>query len=400
MADLLKSRWYDFFRRLSSMLNISVALLNGNPVPLRLSTSSTVQDVRTKAQRAFGKKYLKLVTAKNRVLVDFEQTLEEAGIEDGECLTALAFQPQLAATSRALALRCHGDGSIVTWGRADYGGDSSAVQNQLRGVQQIQATERAFAAILADGPVVAWGRSDFGGDNSAVQDQLRGVNQIQATERAFAAILEDGSVVTWGSADFGGDRSAVQDKLRGVKQIQATSGAFAAILEDGSVVTWGSAGFGGDSSAVQDQLRGVNQIQATYGAFAAILEDGSAVTWGSSDFGGDSRAVLDQLNKLGGLFVVGKGCRPRAALRSVRQIQASCRAFAAVLEDGSIVTWGDHLGGGDSSAVQNQLKDVQQVHAARDGAFAAILADGSVVTWGLASYGGDSSAVRDQPKGV
>ena len=113
------------------MLNISVALLNGNHVSLRLSTSSTVQDVRTKAQRAFGKKYLKLVTAKNGVLVDFEQTLEEAGIEDGECLTALAFQPQLAATSRALALRCHGDGSIVTWGRADYGGDSSAVQNQL-----------------------------------------------------------------------------------------------------------------------------------------------------------------------------------------------------------------------------------------------------------------------------
>ena len=60
--------------------------------------SSTVQDVRTKAQLAFGKKHLRLITAKNRVLVDFEQTLEEAEIEDGECLTALVLQPQLAAT--------------------------------------------------------------------------------------------------------------------------------------------------------------------------------------------------------------------------------------------------------------------------------------------------------------
>ena len=46
---------------------------------------------------------------------------------------------------------------------------------------------------------------------------------------------------------------------------------------------------------------------------------------------------------------------------------------------------GDSKAGGDSSAVQGQLKGVQQIHAT-DGAFAAILADGSVVTWGDAEY--------------
>ena len=43
---------------------------------------------------------------------------------------------------------------------------------------------------------------------AAVQDQLRGVQHVQATPGAFAAILENGSVVTWGDADFGGDSSA------------------------------------------------------------------------------------------------------------------------------------------------------------------------------------------------
>ena len=38
-----------------------------------------------------------------------------------------------------------------------------------------------------------------GGDSSVVRDQLKGVQQIQATWRAFTAILADGSVVTWGS---------------------------------------------------------------------------------------------------------------------------------------------------------------------------------------------------------
>ena len=88
---------------------------------------------------------------------------------------------------------------MVTWGDQRFGGDSSAVQDQLRGVQQIQAAVFAFAAILTDGSVVTWGDADCGGDSSAVQDQLRAVQQIQATKvqgakgrktyRAFSGLL-------------------------------------------------------------------------------------------------------------------------------------------------------------------------------------------------------------------
>ena len=107
--------------------------------------------------------------------MDLDKTLEEADIEDGECLTALVLQPQLAATEGAFALSCHGESTIVTWGNENQGGDSSAVRDQLKGVQQIQATNKAFAAILEDGSVVTWGDAHRGGDSSAVGDQLRGV---------------------------------------------------------------------------------------------------------------------------------------------------------------------------------------------------------------------------------
>ena len=142
---------------------------------------------------------------------------------------------------------------MVTWGTADFGGDTTAVQEQLKTVQQIQATRFAFAAILVDGTVVTWGVAHAGGDSSAVQEQLKNVQQIQATHSAVAAILADGPVVTWGDADGGGDSSAVQEQLKNVEQIQASVGAFAAILGDGSVVTWGNADCGGDSSAVRYQ---------------------------------------------------------------------------------------------------------------------------------------------------
>ena len=196
------------------MIHINAVLPNGHSELLTLLPSSTLQELKTAVQQAFGKRYFKLITAKNRVLVDFEQSLEEAEVEDGECLTALVLQPQLTATSSAFALLCHGDNAVVTWGDAKRGGDSSAVRDQLRGVRQIQATAAAFAAILEDGSVVTWGLAGLGGDSSAVQDQLKGVLQIQATSQAFAAILKDGSVVTWGDHGYGGDSSAVRDKLR------------------------------------------------------------------------------------------------------------------------------------------------------------------------------------------
>eukprot|EP00439_Symbiodinium_sp_Y106_P086712 s39_g35.t1 len=91
-------------------------------------------------------------------------------------------------------------------------------------------------------------------NSSAIQEQLQHVQQIQASSRSFAAILCDGSVVSWGDPEAGGGSSAVQEKLKDVKQIQASDGgAFAAIRGDGSVA-WGYPMAGGDSSAVQEQL--------------------------------------------------------------------------------------------------------------------------------------------------
>ena len=62
-------------------------------------------------------------------------------------------------------------------------------------------------------------------------------------------------------------------------------------------------------------------------------------------------------------------------------IHGGFQCFAAILGDGCVVTWGGIAGsGGDSSSVQDQLKNVQQIQTAYFGAFAAILGDGSVVT--------------------
>ena len=117
------------------MLKINVALLDGHAELLTLLPSSSLQELKTAAQQAFGKMHLRLITAKNRVLVNFEQTLEEAEIEDGECLTALVLQPQLAATCSAFALFCQEGSEIITWGDADYGCNNGGDVGSSRSAQ-------------------------------------------------------------------------------------------------------------------------------------------------------------------------------------------------------------------------------------------------------------------------
>ena len=225
------------------MLQVHVSFPSGCGETLALPQNSTVGELKVLVQKSFRQRFLKLVAEKGHVLTNPEDSLLTAGIQEGAHLTVVAQQPKVAATSAAFAMWCCGGDRTVTWGNSRHGADSSAVQDQLKNVQQVQATTAAFAATLADGSVVTWGDPNYGGDSSAVQDQLKDVQQVQCTNGlfaggAFAAVLADGSVVTWGKPGHGGNSSAVQDQLRNVQQIQATGGgAFAAILADGSVVT-------------------------------------------------------------------------------------------------------------------------------------------------------------------
>eukprot|EP00927_Polykrikos_kofoidii_P033676 TRINITY_DN284_c0_g1_i3.p1 TRINITY_DN284_c0_g1~~TRINITY_DN284_c0_g1_i3.p1 ORF type:complete len:175 (-),score=25.56 TRINITY_DN284_c0_g1_i3:196-720(-) len=82
----------------------------------------------------------------------------------------------------------------------------------------------AFAAIKSNGSAVTWGNEDYGGDSSSVAGDLdEGVVHVTATGRAYAAIKSDGSVVTWGNSGAGGDSSSVAGHLEeGVVQVYAT----------------------------------------------------------------------------------------------------------------------------------------------------------------------------------
>ena len=119
-------------------------------------------------------------------------------------------------------------------------------------------------------------------------------------------------------------------------------------------------------------------LTANETAFAALKRDGSVVSWGNAAGGGDSSAVSEQLQD------------------DVLTLAASDHAFTALKNDGSVVSWGDAESGGVTPTLLDSGDAGVNEVIANDRAFAARLADGSVISWGDAAAGGDSSAVVDQ----
>eukprot|EP00438_Fugacium_kawagutii_P012157 Skav200043 [mRNA] locus=scaffold337:311768:312400:+ [translate_table: standard] len=134
-------------------LKLQVSLPSGQSASVELPLDATVGDLKVAAQQSLGQRFLRFA-GPDGTLLHPEESLQHAKLQDGDSISAIAQRPnQIAATRDAFALWCEGGDNIVTWGRPDEGGDNSMVGDQLKSVQSIQATQSAFASILADGSV-------------------------------------------------------------------------------------------------------------------------------------------------------------------------------------------------------------------------------------------------------
>lgn len=173
---------------------------------------------------------------------------------------------------------------------------------------------------------------------------------------AFAYVNKEYLLVTGGVPGNGGNSSSIRERVTsGIRELKATHQAFAAITMDDSVVAWGHPAWGGDASSVQEQLRvDVLTLHSTGAAFAALRADGSVVTWGAPNFGGRMARVRIKDSGLGP--VAGHFYGPADAagfeFEDEERIQAqlssgvtgiyenSCKAFAGLKEDDTVVAWG------------------------------------------------------------
>ena len=122
----------------------------------------------------------------------------------------------------------------------------------------------------------------------------------------------------------------------------------------------------------------MQQIYSTGSAFAALLREWPSGDVGTCCSGGDSSAVQGDLKD-----------------QVVKQIYSTGFAFAALLGNGRVVTWGmlvmeeTAVRSKASSRTKSCSRFTRLIMLLR-----LCLGNGRVVTWGSAGYGGDSSAVQ------
>jgi alpha-tubulin suppressor-like RCC1 family protein len=354
-----------------------------------------------------------------------------------------------------------GNGTIRSWGANILGqlGDLSRLDRLtpswvidltdpsglLTNVSAISAGRQHSAALISDGTVRSWGDGRDGqlGDNSGLDFSeqpvqvvdptdpsglLRNVTAIALGARHTMARLVDGTVRAWGSnLDYqlgtgSGLNSFVPAQildlsdptgyLTGVEGIGAGESGGIAVKGTGTVWTWG--GWGSilpeqvaDPADPTGFLTGVSQIEAGTYLFVVQLADGTVRTWGLNDRGqlGDGTSTEPCPSPV----LVVSSSHPSGVLRADKA-RAGWAHSAALLEDGTVRTWGDNSRGqlGDGTYLQRS-EPVPVVDPSGSAGYLAgvadldvshadtlvILVDGTVRGWGPDQGGPHPAPIMD-----
>ncbi|WP_086775605.1 Ig-like domain-containing protein [Vibrio coralliirubri] len=202
--------------------------------------------------------------------------------------------------------------------------------------------------------------------------------------QTISALKNDNSVFTWSFFD-NQHVSFPTDKPR----ISTTNARNTAVLTEAhrvSIIALNGIpnDTGGDTSLVDDKLFDIVSITANLDAFAALRNDGRIITWGHPNSGAvDFSETLTNITNIWGGYV----------------------RFLAKNKDGDLAEWGgtecydkpnDCISIAD---IQQELGDVTDV-IFNSGATAAINDNGTVTTWGVQASGGNTSDVKEALKDV
>lgn len=258
------------------------------------------------------------------------------------------------------------------------------------------------------GAVLAWGHRTLGdgtSENSSVPVEVSGLPEASALavggEQNLAVLKGDGRVVGWGENLFGtvGNGTYAEERLPvGVCAPGLSACPNGPYLEEATAVSGG----------VLHSL--------------ALLKNGTVMAWGENivgELGSDSEGSRVPVPVC---TTVEAPCKPENYLKEVKAIAAGAFFSLALLDNGTVVAWGENASGqlGDGSTSGPELCDegseacsqvpvpvpglshVKAIAAGYVDGF-ALLEDGRVMAWGkseVGELGDDSTGLRDTPTAV
>lgn len=365
-------------------LQVKVTATPGTTLETRFSASSSVTDPNPINNNASATALVENYTAFNQVIAI-----------DGSSRNTITLRQ---------------DGTVWFWG-FPFDLDES-VNNILLNPKQVDGLSNVIGiagggqhalALRVDGTVWSWGVNDRGqlGNqhiaNAAITfpptmiPGLSHIRAIAASRGASFAVDDQGLVWAWGDNTSGalGDGTTITratpvqlQTISGVVKMATTGESTFAITTDGKLWSWGDNFYGqlgnGQTHSASltpapiEGLSHVRSVAADWIHTIALLDDGTVWTWGR-----------------GGSGELGNGTQNDSAvpiavpnLTDVTSVDAGASASLALKADGRIWFWGD---GKVTPRQVDELAGVKAI-AAWNVQYAAIMADNSLQMWAYNSY--------------
>ncbi|MBV8880366.1 MAG: hypothetical protein JO332_10410, partial [Planctomycetaceae bacterium] len=355
--------------------------------------------------------------------------VQVAGLSD---ITAIS-----SGAGHCLALG--GDGRVWGWGHnlshqlgVDGNVTAPVLVPGLVDMVGVSAGADYSLALTHDGIVRVWGdntKGEFGTGTTTPADseqsiEVAGLTDIIAVEAGYShalALRSDGLVFTWGDNSAGQcGRGSTSTAPLAVGQVPGLTGVVAistggnfclALREDGTVWGWGDSSYGQlqvgggggnvylPSPTPMTGLNGVVRLAAGYYHSVAVLDDGTMKSWGYNYFGALGNGTPGYTWEHTPVSVLGITNAVAAAASATNSI--------AMGPDGTVYTWGDNFQGqlgngtGPKTHVPTELKNVTGAVSIAAGPSVSFVvrATGSVVATGVDDFGqlGNGSVVDPPP---
>lgn len=257
--------------------------------------------------------------------------------------TGAATYTQLSAgADHTCALK--NDGSIVCWGRNDFGQATAPAGTNF---VEVSAGDYHTCARMIGGTLACWGYNEF--DQSSAP-QGNAFNQVSGGFYHSCARKSDGSVLCWGINAHGRLNAPPETEF---VDISAGGNFTCGVTSSSSVVCWGS-----DGDGQQNAPAGSDLVEVSAGLFHACARrtNGEIACWGNNWNG--------QSNPPSGTGFI--------------QVSAGAFHNCALTSDGSIVCWGSNLRGQGNAPSGSGFTEV----AAGQNHTCARMGDGLLTCWG------------------
>ncbi|MCP2504817.1 MAG: putative Ig domain-containing protein, partial [Candidatus Poseidoniaceae archaeon] len=291
------------------------------------------------------------------------------------------------------------DGTVRCWGKGGYGrlgiGSTSdkttpKLTNSLgsgRTAIDITAGQQHTCAVLDDGSIVCWGRNNYGqlGDNTTDMRSSptqtvplpRPAVAVEAGQEFTCALMDNGSVMCWGRGTsgrlgIGGSGAFVPtftNPIPGGRKavaIDISHWHTCAVLEDGYVACWGEGdnrrlGQGASSTDQSSPIiinyfnetnRAIDVALNNYGG-CGLMENGSVTCWGQGYLGSGASTIKDSPGLV--FAALGSG-------RTAVEVEMGRFHACVKLDNGAVKCWGDdqygQMGNGNGRSNQNNPTQV------------------------------------------